>query len=129
MSVRRRYRRQPTAFVTAVRLDLVLDGLTYEKWGGLQRAKRGDWLVDNQGDVYTVDADVFARTYTALSPGMYLKTTPIWAERADAAGHVATKEGATAYGPGDYLVFNEVSGGDGYAMTAAKFDQLYELDE
>ena len=61
--------------------------------GAKQRAKRGDWLVDNGGDVYSVDARTFARTYKRLQPGKYLKTTPIWAERASEAGSVKTKEG------------------------------------
>ena len=57
----RRYVRRPDRPVAAVRLALETDGLIYRKWGGEQRAKAGDWIVDNEGDVYTVDADVFAR--------------------------------------------------------------------
>jgi hypothetical protein len=38
--------------VIAVKIDLDTDGLTYQKWGGTQRAKRGDWLVNNEGGVY-----------------------------------------------------------------------------
>src|SRR5512143_2772130 len=59
---RRRYVRRPDRPVAAVRLALDTAGLIYRKWGGEQRAKPGDWIVDNDGDVYTVDADVFART-------------------------------------------------------------------
>jgi acetylornithine deacetylase/succinyl-diaminopimelate desuccinylase-like protein len=36
-------------------------------------AKAGDWLVDNGGDVYTVDAEVFARTYREVARGAYVK--------------------------------------------------------
>jgi hypothetical protein len=37
--------------------------------GAEQRCKRGDWLVDNGGEVYTVDGDSFARTYrTSATP-------------------------------------------------------------
>jgi hypothetical protein len=50
------YRWRERTFITAVRLDLNMDGFTYLKWGGTQRCKRGDWLVNNQGDVYTIDA-------------------------------------------------------------------------
>ena len=67
MSERRRYRKKTTSSVTAVHLDLDTTGFTYRKWGAEQRCKQGDWIVDNDGDVYTVDADVFARTYRRVS--------------------------------------------------------------
>src|SRR5438552_3063884 len=86
-----------------------------------------DWLVDNDGDVYSVDADVFARTYRPTGPGTFVKTTPIWAEKAEAPGSVRTKEGATHYQAGDYLVSNNSDGSDKYAMSAAKFEALYVL--
>lgn len=114
--------------MAAVRLALDTDGLVYRKWGGEQRAKPGDWIVDNNGDVYTVDADVFARTYRQTATGAYVKTTPVWAERATGAGHVKTKEGFTQYEPGDYIVSNSSDGTDEYAMKADKFEELYTLD-
>ena len=52
--VRREYKKKPTAFVTAVQLDLDTEGFTYNKWGGKQVCKRGDWLVDNSGSKYTI---------------------------------------------------------------------------
>ena len=127
-SKRRRYLRRPDRPVIAVRLALDTDGLAYRKWGGEQRAKRGDWIVDNDGDIYTVDADVFARTYRKTGPGTYVKTTPVWAEQASSPGSVTTKEGATHYEAGDYLVSNNDDGTDAYAMTAATFESLYEVD-
>jgi hypothetical protein len=127
--MRKRYRRKPDQAVTAVRLALDFDGLTYRKWNDTQRAKPGDWLVDNNGDVYTVGADTFARTYTKVGPGRWLKSAPVWAERATEAGDVATQEGRTHYKAGDWLVSNQEDGGDAYAIEAAKFEQLYELDE
>jgi hypothetical protein len=124
----RRYVRRPDRPVAAVRLALETDGLIYRKWGGEQRAKAGDWIVDNEGDVYTVDADVFARTYRSTGPGAYVKTTPIWAERAQDAGSVKTKEGATRYEAGDYLVSNNSDGTDQYAIEAARFETMYVED-
>jgi hypothetical protein len=125
----RRYIPRPDRPVAAVQLAFDKDGFvfTYRKWGGEQRAKAGDWVVDNGGDVYTVEADVFARTYRAVEggPGRYLKTTPIWAERATQAGSVPTKEGATHYDAGDYLVSNSEDGSDRYAIGADKFAELY----
>ncbi|MBY0278697.1 hypothetical protein K2Z84_25465 [Candidatus Binatia bacterium] len=128
MSGRKRYRRKASSFVTAVRIEFDTDGISYRKWGATQHAKQGDWLVDSKGDVYTVDADVFARTYRRLSPGVYIKTTPVWAEIADAPGAISTKEGRTHYEAGDYLVFNDESGGDGYAVQANEFEENYEPD-
>lgn len=128
-SPRRRYVRRPDCPVTAVRIALDTDGLIYRKWGGEQRAKAGDWIVDNEGDVYSVDADVFARTYRKTGTGTYVKTTPVWAARAESAGTVKTKEGSTDYESGDYLVSNNSDGSDEYAMTAEKFERLYTLDD
>jgi len=128
METRRRYRKRQEQIVTAIRLDVDTDGLVYRKWGGEQLAKRGDWLVDNAGDVYSVDAESFARTYRAVGPGRYLKTAPIWAEVAVVAGKVSTKEGVSSYEAGDYIVFNEPDGTDAYSVNAAKFEAMYELD-
>jgi hypothetical protein len=127
--VRRRYVRRPDRPVVAVRLALDTDGLVYRKWGGEQRAKPGDWIVDNDGDVYTVDADVFARTYRPTGPGSYVKTTPVWADQAQVAGGVNTKEGVTRYEAGDYLVSNSSDGSDEYAISAAKFESQYAPDD
>jgi len=127
MPPRRRYVRRPDSPIVAVRLALDTDGLVYRKWGGNQFAKAGDWLVDNDGDVYTVDADAFARTYREAEgrPGAYVKTTPVWAEQASKAGSVNTKEGVTQYQAGDYIVSNSRDGSDDYAMTADRFERLY----
>lgn len=129
MNQRHRYKRKPEQYVTAVRLDLDTPGFAYRKWGAEQHCKQGDWLVNNAGETYTVDADVFSRTYRQLRPGAYLKTTPVWAEVAKHAGSVRTKEGHSHYEAGDYLVFNDEQGQDGYCIKAARFDALYELDE
>jgi hypothetical protein len=128
--MRQRYRRKPDQVVTAVQLLLPLegDGFSYRKWGDVQRAKTGGWLVDNDGDVYTVAACSFAGTYRQTAPGRWLKTTPVWAEQATQAGDVATKEGLTHYEAGDWLVSNNDDGSDAYAIGADKFDRMYDLD-
>jgi hypothetical protein len=127
-AMRQRYRRKPDQAVTAVRLALEFDGFSYRKWGDTQRAQAGDWLVDNSGDAYTVAADSFARSYRELSPGRWLKTAPVWAERAAQPGSVGTKEGRTHYEAGDWLVSNDEGGSDAYAISAGKFEQMYEPD-
>lgn len=124
-AARRRYIRRPDRPVAAVCLTLDTEGLIYWKWGSEQRGKPGDWIVDNDGDVYTVDGDVFARTYKRTGVGAYVKTTPVWAERASQSGSVKTKEGSTTYEAGDYLVSNNSDGSDKYAMAAGKFEDLY----
>lgn len=127
-AARRRYRRRPGQNVVAVQLQLDTDGFVYRKWGAEQRCKPGDWLVDNNGDLYTVDAAAFARTYRPAGRGTYFKATPVWAEVAARDGFVQTKEGRSRYATGDYLVYNEESGGDAYCMSAAKFEAMYEPD-
>jgi hypothetical protein len=126
----RRYVRRPDSPVVAIRLAVDTDGFVYRKWGAEQRAKPGDWLVDNDGDVYTVDADVFARTYNKVDrgPGAYVKTTPVWARKAETAGAVPTKEGQTNYQAGDYIVSNNEDESDQYAISAAKFEAMYMED-
>ncbi len=128
MSERQRYRKKAGQSVRAVRLDLEFDGFTYRKWGAEQRCRQGDWLVDNQGDTYTIDADVFAKTYREIDPGVYVKSTPIWAVVATEAGEVETVEGVSHYEAGDYVVSNNEDGTDGYCISAAKFVEMYELD-
>ena len=126
--MRQRYRRKPDQAVIAIRLQLEFDGFTYRKWGADQRAQAGDWLVEHDGAVHTVAADSFARTYSAVGPGRWLKTTPVWAEAATQDGSVATKEGRTHFMVGDWLVSNAADGSDAYAISADKFQQLYEPD-
>ncbi len=129
MGERKRYRRLPGQPVVAVQLKLETEGFKYHKWGDEQRCKANDWVVDNGGDVYTVDAKSFGRTYTADGPGTYVKTGRVWAEQLSVAGRVVTKEGSTGYEAGDWLVSNEEDGSDAYAVSATKFEQSYELDE
>jgi predicted acylesterase/phospholipase RssA len=128
------YRRRDQTAVTAIQLDLesAPDAkvgsklFTYHKWDARQICKRGDWLVRNGDDVYTVDRDTFAKTYTEVGPGQFRKTALVWAERAEEGGEIVTKEGSTRYRAGDYLVYNQPERKDGYAVTAKKFAQLYE---
>jgi len=126
MTELRRYRKRDNSLVTAVQLDLDTQGFTYRKWGGEQACKPGDWLVDNGGDVYTIDQETFARTYREVETGRYAKSTPVWAEVAISAGAIETKEGVTHYEAGDYLVYNAAERRDGYAIGPAKFRELYE---
>ena len=129
MPARGRFRPRQRRLVAAVQLRLDTDGLHYRKWGGAQLAHQGDWLVDNDGEVYTVEAESFARTYERVSLGVYTKTAPVWAERATEDGSVATKEGRSAYRAGDWIVSNNEDGSDAYAIKAAAFDERYEADE
>ena len=129
MGSRKRYRKKANQYVVAVQLKLDTNGFTYRKWGAEQRCKPGDWLVDNGGDIYTVDKQVFIDTYEQIDPGRYKKTNPIWAELASEPGVVETKEGRSHYQAGDYLVSNKEDGTDAYCISADKFEAMYELDD
>jgi hypothetical protein len=122
----RHYKRRPGQTVYAIQLDLVTDGFDYTKWGEAQHCKAGDWIVRNGDDTYTVDAKVFSRTYEQVGPIEYRKTGSVWAEQAAKPGSIATKEGRTQYEAGDYLVYNDREQKDGYAVTRAKFEAMYE---
>ncbi len=124
----RKYRKKADQFVIAIQVALQTEGFSYTKWGGDQRCKPGDWLVNNNGDIYTVDKEVFARTYRQVKPGAYVKTTPVWAEVADGPGSVKTREGTSRYHKGDYLVSNDEEGTDRYCMNREKFEAMYEPD-
>jgi len=126
VGAKRKYKKKPTSFITAVQLDLDTKGFVYNKWGEKQVCKRGDWIVDNNGDTYTVSQESFAKTYERVSPGVYVKSAPVWAEVADKAGKVKTKEGETAYEAGDYLLYNNEDGTDAYAMSVEKFKSMYD---
>jgi len=125
MSELRCYRKKKEASVVAVQVALDTDGFSYRKWGSTQFCKPGDWLVNNQGDTYTVDRETFESTYSEVSPGIYTKSAPVWAQKADEPGVVETKEGATHYVAGEYLVFNDADRKDGYAVSADKFEAMY----
>ena len=125
MPQRMRFVKRSEALVTAVPLDLQTSGFTYQKWGAQQTCKPGDWIVNNDGDIYTIDRDTFERTYRAVGPGLYKKVAPVWAEKAISDGAIKTKEGVTHYKAGDFLVFNEEDGRDGYAVNAATFEAMY----
>jgi hypothetical protein len=129
MGKRLKYVKRASETLVAMQLALEMDGFTYRKWGGVQRCKMGDWIVNNDGDVYTVDRETFERTYRQVGVGTYAKVTPVWAMVAPEAGYVQTKEGKTHYRAGDYLVFNDEQGGDGYAVAADKFESMYERSE
>jgi hypothetical protein len=126
MPKRKLYKKRPKYYVTAVQLDLDFDGFEYLKWGGQQRCKPGDWLVNNNGDTYTIDKTYFRDFYNRVSPGVFNKIGGIWAEEASESGSVKTKEGSTDYAAGDYLVFDRPEGGDGYAIKKLIFERMYE---
>lgn len=125
----RAYRRRPGNEVVAVRLNFDTDGFDYRKWGGVQRCKRGDWIVNNRGNLYSVDADTFAATYREVRWGLFRKITPVFAKRAEQAGEIRTQEGVSQYAAGDYVVYNDRDGRDGYAIPAHEFERLYETGD
>lgn len=122
----KKYRRKAGQTVLAIQLNLEISGLEYHKWGDIQHAKAGDWLVDNNGDVYTVDQQVFSETYREIAPATFEKVTPVWARKAEEAGSVETSEGRSHYRAGDYLVANNESGKDAWSVSTDKFEEMYE---
>lgn len=124
--MRQAYRKISSATVVAVQLDLDFSGFNYVKWGNEQHCNAGDWLVNNDGDIYTVDKEVFAKTYSEVGTGQFRKIGEVWAEQATSAGAIETLSGKTDYLPGDYLVSNNPDGTDAYAMTSQAFNRMYQ---
>ena len=122
----KKYRKSPSAYITAVQLNLETEGFTYRKWGALQTCKPGDWVVDNAGDTYTIARETFAQTYRMVSPGVFYKMSEVYAEVAAESGEIRTQEGSTHYEAGDYLVYNNPDQTDGYAISREKFERMYE---
>jgi hypothetical protein len=111
--------------VRAIQLNLELEAFRFRKWGSLQTAKQGDWLLERNGELHTVDAEAFARTYRQIGPATYAKVAKVWAKPAESAGVIHTSEGETHYRKGDYLVWNDEEGKDGYAVRKDTFESLY----
>jgi translation elongation factor P/translation initiation factor 5A len=110
-----------------VAIQVLLEGgFLYEKWGSLQQCKENDWIVNNNGDVYTIDNESFSLTYRQVSPGHYVKTAPVWAKVATEDGEITTKEGQSSYFIGDYIVFNNEDETDGYCISKDKFESMYQ---
>ena len=121
------YRKKSDQYVVAVQLDLDTDGLLYKKWGAEQKCKQGDWLVNNNDEIYTIDKDSFEQTYRKESPGRYVKSTTVLAEVAEKSGSIETKEGQSTYKKGDYIIYNNEDGTDAYCMSEKKFKSMYEI--
>lgn len=98
--------------------------VTYEKWGGTQVGKLGDWLIESGDECYTCDADVFAETYAAAErDGYYYKTGTIDAEVQTTSGVIVTLEGESEYSVGDFIATNP--GGDQYVISKEVFEATY----
>jgi hypothetical protein len=127
------YNRKKTPPVTAIQLKFdVPEGIThlfkYQKWGDTQQCKPNDWLVRTSvGEVYTIDEESFAKTYTTVSGDSYEKSVGVYAYQSTVDGSIPTKEGVTHYKAGDWVTFNDKELTDGYAISDEKFRKLYEV--
>ena len=122
----KKFQKRKDKLVVAVQLNLKTNGIDYIKWGSTQHAKAGDWIIDNNGECYTVDSESFASTYEMVSPGMYYKTSAVWAVQAGCYGTIETKEGTSSFCPDDYIVYNDNQFNDGYCISRKKFESMYE---
>lgn len=121
----RQYIKKNNKPIRAVQISLPDCTLHYEKWGGTQRAKSGDWLVTNDNNHYTVERESFRETYRHLYGDWYRKTASVWAEIAESAGVIATREGTSQYLAGDYLVYNLPDRNDAYTVAKKEFEENY----
>jgi len=124
---RMKYKKNDRQIVTGVQINLQTEGIDYIKWGGPQHCSAGDWLVNNNGECYTVEQESFANTYKEVSPGRYVKSAPVWAEQAGKDGTVQTKEGVSKFQAGDYVVSNNEDGTDAYTVPKETFEAAYTL--
>jgi len=123
-----RFTPNPSNFAIAIKIDLNLTtDLFYHKWGDVQMASSGDYLVLKNGETYTIEESSFESTYSPIpgQPGAYVKTGDVWAIVATEDGQITTKEGLTSFKAGDYIVSNDQLFEDTYAISRKKFDELY----
>lgn len=125
----KKYYKKKSLIVNAMQIALPDCEVNYKKWGGDQTAKSGDWIVENNGESYTVEEESFKNTYQHIKADQYKKTAPVWAEVTEQAGKISTKEGESEYSAGDYLVYNNADRTDGYATKKQDFESNYQTSE
>lgn len=118
------YRKKATHTVFAIQAS-IKGNIYYEKWDHNQKATEGDYLVDNEGDVYTVEKVTFESTYTEVGDHRYAKTALVKAEQATESGKIRTLEGLSSHNAGDYIVHNPRQG-DVYVVPQNEFESVYE---
>jgi hypothetical protein len=115
----RRYR--STAVVRATRLARPYTWRTAR--GSALSARAGDWRLSDGVEEWTVEADIFARTYRRLPDGRFTKDAPVDAARTDRPLDVPTCEGVARAEAGDWVL----RGVDGelWTVTDAYFRSTY----
>jgi hypothetical protein len=111
--------------VTAIQIDFDKVSFTYHKWGSDQKATSGDWIVNTNGDIFTVPREIFARSYKMIGHGQYLQTGDVWVRHTIEPGFLKTNNGKVNYKAGDYLVFNDPEGNHGIVVKPNIFTEFY----
>lgn len=119
-----KYYKKGTVVAVQINLDLKDGVFKFEKWGDTQTAKKGDWLINNNGEIYTCDNKVFQDTYREATKGNYYKFSTIEAVEATEDCQIKTLEGISHCKKGDFIVTN--IGGDQYFIEREKFFNMYE---
>lgn len=91
--------------------------------GSRLTALAGDWLLETYGSTWTVNADVFERTYEKQADGTYLKIVAVTARKLTTEVDIVTLEGIAHALPGDWLVCNPA--GDVWPVNAEEFSRRY----
>ncbi|MGQ7787939.1 PGDYG domain-containing protein [Nesterenkonia sp. K-15-9-6] len=93
--------------------------------GAVMEAKPGDWIVDDDGQQWSVDAEVFAETYEAVSEGRYRKTGEVRARQIAQPTSLETLEGSDQLDAGDWVVQN--ASGECWGVSDARFRRRYQV--
>lgn len=110
-----------TVDVHATQLDRSLSWNTDH--GSTLWGQPGDWLVETDGERWTVDGEVFQRTYEHLEADVYRKVTPVLAAKLAHPDSVESREGVVNAERGDLLVCNIT--GECWSVPACRFFQRY----
>ena len=87
--------------------------------------EKGDYLIESDGNRWTVQPEIFEKTYSENSDGTFTKTAQVIAVKVNAALTINTLEGESVVHEGDYLLCGESA--DVWSIDSTNFVKKYFL--
>lgn len=122
----REYRRRPGVTVNAIGFGDERSVNEYELLIRGGKCPAGTWLVQDAVGIYTVSSERFVEWFEEFEPGRYVLPEKVVAWEAPSPGNLSD---GTAYSVGDWILKLTADSRDEIAMTAKRFDTLFECSE